>query len=834
MRIWKIFVLLFVTSTAFSQVTKQGSSVEIYEGLQKLGNTGTAMYIAAHPDDENTRLISWLANSRKVNTIYLSMTRGDGGQNLIGTEKGPLLGLLRTQELLQARSVDGGNQWFTRANDFGYSKTATETRQIWEEEKVLSDVVWAIRKHRPDVLINRFDHTSNGRTHGHHTTSAILGLEAFKLAGDPKAFPEQLEFVEVWQPKRIFFNTSWWFYGSQDAFEKVDKTDFIKVDVGEYYPLQGRSNNEIASLSRSKHACQGFGSASARGSQEEWVQLLDGEGSPNMTDLFQGIDLTWGNTAKGGRYVQKAIDQALANYDFTNPEASLPALLKIHKLIKAQKDSALKTRKLEEVKALIKNAAGLYIDATTSGQTGVAGDELSVNLEVSNRSKSPITIFGIGFSPEISMNKAGEVIAPNNRYSESHTIQLPENLQYTSPYWLENEQTSIGMYTVEDQLERGRPEAAPQLHAQFRIRIGDEEIQFDEAIQYKYINPAIGEIYQPFHMVPEVAVNIKDPVYLFANGEKGQVEVEVTSFVENASGEVQLDAGMEWIFSQAKPFEIEQKGGTQTLTFDVLPPTNQVVSKLKASAIMGGKSFNKSYQKVAYDHIPDQVVFVPAEAVIEKIEMTVPNVNVAYIQGSGDEVPSSLRQLGINVTELTQSEWNEASLKDYDAVVIGIRAFNTLQPLKYFTDDLWDFAEAGGVVIVQYNTSRRTVTDIAPYSLKLGRDRISQEDAELKFLAPNHAVLNTPNKITQDDFEGWVQERGLYFASEWAAEFTPILEGHDIGETPKQGALLVAPVGEGHYVYTGISFFRELPAGVPGAYRLFANLLALGQQETSK
>lgn len=829
MRFWKTLIFLCISGLSFSQVSKQSNSSELYEALQKLGNTGSAMYIAAHPDDENTRMIAWLANHKKVNTVYLSLTRGDGGQNLIGTEKGPMLGLLRTQELLQARSVDGGNQWFSRANDFGYSKTATETRAIWEEEEVLSDVVWAIRKHRPDILINRFDHDSNGRTHGHHTTSAILGLEAFKLAGDPTAFPEQLKYVEPWQPKRIFFNTSWWFYGSREAFAEADKSDMIKVDVGEYYPLKGLSNNEIASLSRSKHACQGFGSASARGSQEEWVQLIGGEGKPNMTDLFEGVDLSWNRVGKAGKSIETALAKAIANYDFAKPSASLNQLVSIYQLIQELPDSALKTRKLAETKELIRQVAGIYLEATTSSPYGVAGQAIDVNLELTNRSEAAVNLFGLGFAPSIEMNKTVETVDSNARWRETKTITLPEDLDLTSPYWLNTAQSSLGMYSVVAQEDRGRPEAEPQFQAQFRIRIGEAEFQFNEPVQYKKVDPAVGEIYQPFHIVPPVAVNIGAPVYLFANGEKGQIEVEVTSFVDNAEGQVQLDAGLEWIISQAKPYSIEQKGGKQSLTFDVLPPRSQTISQLKAAATFDGDTYTKSYLPISYQHVPDQVVFTTAEAVIEKVEITVPDVEVAYIQGSGDVVPESLRQLKLQVDELEPSQWTSETLSNYDVVILGIRAFNTLPELKYFTDDLWEFARNGGTVIVQYNTSRR-LGEIAPFPLQLSRDRISQEDAELTFLAPNHPVLNRPNKITSTDFEGWVQERGLYFANEWDDAFTPILEGYDVGETPKQGALLVAPVGEGHYVYTGLSFFRELPAGVPGAYRLFANLLALDHE----
>ena len=824
MKTIQILLFLGFSFLSYSQ-SQQVTSSEIFQNIEQFANTGTVMYIAAHPDDENTRLISWLTNAQHYNTVYLSLTRGDGGQNLIGTEKGKLLGLLRTQELLEARKIDGGKQWFTRANDFGYSKTATETLEIWDEEKILGDVVWAIRKHQPHVLITRFDPDSNGRTHGHHTASAQLAVKAFDLAGDPSAYAEQLKFVNTWQPKRLFFNTSWWFYGSREAFEKADKSKMLSVDVGEYLPMLGRSNNEIAALSRSKHACQGFGAELQRGSQEEWLRLLKGD-MPDNGNLMQGINTDLRNYSS----LYQTIEKVKKNFDFKQPDASVPTLISIAKQVENKlPGSELKQRKLREIHQLILDASGIYMEWTTREEFGVPTDSIATNFEVTNRGEIPVSVVGNEFITN------GEKLS----IKQNESIEVERNYNVSgnpasTPYWLKQPMSGIGTYAVEAQSKIGQPENDPPVQQKFLLDFEAQDFQLpvEKALQYKTIDPAKGEIYEPFYVVPPVAVNIPNSVYLFANDQPQTIPVEVTGFADNIEGKVNLEAGLDWMISEAQAFSIEQAGGTQTVYFQVIPPANQVVNELKATVKLGNTTYFDGFSVVNYDHIEKQMVFQPASAVIERLNLVVPNVKVAYIQGSGDEVPEALRQIGLNVNEITVESLTETSLNNYDVVVLGIRAFNTQNELAYKKDLLWEFARKGGTVISQYNTTRGLVTDeVAPYPLRLSRDRISQEKADLTILEPQHPVISTPNKITGADFNNWIQERGLYFADEWDEQFTPILEGYDTGENAKQGMLLVAPVGEGHYVYTGLSFFRELPAGVPGAYRLFVNLLSLDADE---
>lgn len=799
----------------------QMSSVEVYEGLCKLGNTGTALYVAAHPDDENTRLISWLSNAQKVNTVYLSLTRGDGGQNLIGTEKGPLLGLLRTQELLEARKIDGGSQQFSRANDFGYSKTATETLEFWEKEKVLADVVWAIRKIQPDILINRFSHDSDRKTHGHHTASAMLSMEAFDLAGNPEAYPEQLKYVDVWQPSRIFFNTSWWFYGSREAFAEADKSNMLSVDVGEYYSRMGISNNEIASLSRSSHKCQGFGSRLVRGTQEEYLEFLKGDRPANMKGLFEGIDISW-NRIEGGKVIGKKVQKLIDGYDFKQPETSLSGLLEVYALVNKLEDSPLKARKLGEIRELIKGCAGLYFEVVTKEAFVTRGETLPLQIEIvaRNTDKAKLLAYqGEALDRALALDK-------NQKEEMEKEWVVPNNQAYTTPYWLNKPSSNKNMYHVDKAEWIGLPETPSDLMVAFVFEIGGITITFEEPIQYKYVDPAIGEIYEPLAVLPEAAVNLAEPVYLFKNGASGTISVEVKGMRDDLEGEVWLEA-KGWTISEKQSFAIKKKGGSANIAFELQAPKEEVVTSLKAKVKVGGVEYGASLQKVEYDHIANQTVLVPAEAVIENINIKVPELKVAYIQGSGDVVPAALEQMDISVTELAEADWKYETLKSYDAVVFGIRAFNVHKQLKFVEEDLWKYVEEGGTLIVQYNTNRRLGMDIAPLPLKLSRDRITEEDANLKMLDPKHAVFASPNAISEKDFEGWVQERGLYFANEWDEVFTPLLEGHDKGEDNKRGALLVAPYGKGAYVYTGISFFRQLPAGVPGAYRLFVNLLSL-------
>lgn len=767
------------------------------------------MYLAAHPDDENTKIISWLTHEKHVDAVYLSLTRGDGGQNLIGTEKGELLGILRTQELLEARKVDKGRQWFTRALDFGYSKTATETLKFWDKQKVLADVVWAIRKNKPEIIITRFDPGSNGETHGHHTASAILAMEAFDLAGDATAFPEQLKDVKTWQPKRLFYNTSWWFFGSKENFEKSDKSGLYSIDVGAYFPIIGMSNNEISSKSRSKHACQGFGMALERGSDLEYLKLLKGD-RPKSNDIFEGISLSTESTV-----IKTQMNKLISEYQFNNPQLALDNLLKLYAQVKKEEADLLK---LDQIKDLILKTQGIYFEWTTQNAFGTLAQEIVTRLEITNRSAQKLKF-------AISGNSTQE-IPPNDSYkvTENFTIQ---NKPVSNPYWLQ-EMPKDNLYIVRDPEDIGQAEILDPLKKSITINFGSTKIDFEIPLQQKMVDPSIGELYEPFYIVPAFVANFDQENYIFSSQPK-QISVEVESFRENSSAKVSFKAGKDWKVSPPQTIDFKEIGEKKKIQFTVEPISKNANTFLEAIVESEGKIYNQSLSVVEYPHIDRQIWINDAQVKIQNLDLKIPEVKIAYIKGSGDDIPASLRAIGLQVTELDIKNWNSAALKNYDVIILGIRAYNTQPEMSLVNKDIWRFVENGGVVINQYNTNTALLTkQIAPVELTLGRNRISEEDAVLNFLVPKHPVFNTPNKITQEDMDHWVQERGLYFADRWDKSLIPLLEGNDKGESPQRGILLAGQYGKGTYVYTGLSFFRELPSGIPGAYKLFMNILALG------
>lgn len=804
-----LFALLILCMSPFYAQFTANSSSEIYHDLLRLQKSASVMYLAAHPDDENTKIISWLTHDQHLDAVYLSLTRGDGGQNLIGNEIGDMLGLLRTQELLEARKVDKGRQWFTRAVDFGYSKTATETLKIWDKQKILADVVWAIRKNKPEVIITRFSPDSNGDTHGHHTASAILAMEAFDLAADKNAFPEQLKHVSTWQVKRMFFNTSWWFYGSQEKFEQADKTGMLSVDVGTYFPLLGLSNNEISALSRSKHACQGFGMATERGSQVEWLKLLKGT-MPTNNDMFQGIDLGWKN-----KKIQSKIDKIIQRYDFKDPEKSTNDLIALYNLALKENVDEIK---LSQIKNLILDINGIHMEWTTPAAFGTNQEVVETHLEVTNRGKEKLN-----FKTKNEENS----VAVNESIKSNFNVKLNQD-KFDTAYWLMNK-TNNALFTVDQLTDIGKPEILNPVTYPISLNIAGHNFEIELPLQQKIVDPAIGEIYEPFYVVPALVANFPQENFIFNDAEK-TIEVAVKSFVEGQEVKVHLETGSDWSVSPSQFYTTGPVGEMRKFRFQVQPKNNAESAVLNSVISSGEQTYRQSLDIVNYNHIERQIRLRDASTRLSNLDFKQPNVKLAYIQGSGDEVPANLREVGLAVDELDINSWNHASLEEYDVVMIGIRAFNTLDKLSFIKNDLFDFVEKGGVVIVQYNTNRGLVTEeIAPYPLKLGRDRISEEDAELRILKPKHPIFNYPNKITQKDFRHWVQERGLYFADSWDQQFIPLLEGNDTGEDPKQGMLLVAEHGNGHFIYTGISFFRQLPAGVPGAYRLLMNMIALGE-----
>lgn len=822
------FLLLIISSPIRAQAPVSPTSAEILLSIKKLNFLGNVLYLAAHPDDENTWVIAYLSKGRYADVAYLSLNRGSGGQNLIGPEIRERLGLIRTQELLAARSIDGGSQFFSRANDFGYSKLPSETFNIWDREKVLADVIWTIRQFRPDVIITRFN-TTPGISHGHHTASAILAGEAFNKAADTACFPDQLDYVEPWQAKRIVWNTSPFFYDDKEKFDSTARAnDYLGVEIGGYNALLGKSYGELSAESRSMHRSQGFGVFQARrNNYREYFSPTDGVVAE--ADLFDDVNTTW-TRVEGGKPIGDKLEEIINNYDPVHPDNAVPALLELRKMITSLEDGYWKSKKLKELDEVIRHSLGLFLEVTASDFSVVPGDSMTFNVEAVNRTDVPVTLNRISYS---SVNKDNTLDSALNRGEPvifSSEVKIPADLPVSQPYWLKEPGTK-GMYVVEDLHMRNLPENPPAVEATFEVEISGQRVTYTVPVVYKKALPDKGETYRPFVIIPPVAVNINEKVYIFPDKEPREVRITVRAGKDDITGEVALNLAEGWRSEPAREnFDFELKDENQTFSFMVYPPDGQSQITLGATATVNGIGHNRSLEYIAYDHIPTQTYMPVLKAELVKINIEKKGQRIGYIMGAGDGVPTALQQIGYEVELLEADDLEAANLARYDAVILGVRAYNTQNFLKVKNDELLKYTKNGGTLITQYNTTRGLLTDdFAPYNLQLSRKRVTVEEAPVEILAPKHPVMNEPNPITQADFKGWVQERGLYFPEEWDDEYTPILSSHDPDEEPLKGGLLVAEYGEGYYIYTGYSWFRELPAGVPGAYRIFANLISIGK-----
>ncbi len=828
-----LILVLLGTSLSFAQNQQNYSSTEIYNKIEKLNFLGTVLYVAAHPDDENTSLISYLSNKTHARVGYLSLTRGDGGQNLIGPEMRELLGLIRTEELLAARRIDGGMQFFTRANDFGYSKTPVESFNTWDKEKVLSDVVWVFRKFRPDVIVNRFDHRTQGDTHGHHTASARLSVEAFDLSGAEKEFPNQLQYYKAWQPKKLYVNISWLRYGHPEEWKKTDKSKFLSIDLGTYLPLKGRSNQEISAKSRSQHKSQGFGVMSDRGKKIDYFERIKGDFPKNDDALFAGINTTWSRVA-GGKAIGDILYQVQADYNFKNPAASVPELMEAYQLIKKLKDPYWRRVKTKQIKEIIAACAGLYLQVSSAEEFATVGETVDIKLEAINRSSVDMRLEKIVLNaPNDSKTfKINQQLTPNIDFTKTETFKIPEAIKPTDPYWLRLPH-SMAMYKVPRQQLIGLPETPPAFVADFQMYIDGVPINFKRPLIYKTATPKQGELKEPFAIVPKVSLAMHSKTLVFAEEVPKKIQVDIKAFTDKVSGVLRLKHPEGWkVTPREIKVEIDNKGKAKTFTFMVNPPKQKAEAYIRPEFSMGDKKFSKRVHIIAYPHIRTQVAVMPAQTKAIRLDIETRGKNIAYIEGSGDKVAESLRTIGYDVDFISAKDMSAAELQTYDAVILGIRAYNTNKELVLNQDLLFDYVKEGGTLITQYNKSYNLKTEkVAPYALHLSHNRVTDEQSPVEFLAPESPVLNTPNKITLQDFKGWVQERGLYFPDQWSDKYTAVLGMHDPGEKQLKSSLLVARYGEGHFVYTGLSFFRELPAGVAGAYRLFANLIALGNED---
>jgi LmbE family N-acetylglucosaminyl deacetylase len=811
-----------------AQSPSKPNAVEIYRDLKGLNFLGTVLYVAAHPDDENTRLISYFSNKVHAQTYYLALTRGDGGQNLLGSDLKEALGLIRTQELLKARSIDGGQQRFTRAIDFGYSKSPEETLNIWNKDSILHDMVWTIRNIKPDVIINRFDHRTPGTTHGHHTASAMLSMEAFDLAADSNQFKNQLKSTQTWQAKRLFFNTSWWFYGSQKAFKKADKPNLMSFDIGEYYPDLGLSNSEIAALSRSQHKSQAFGNTPRRGEQLEYLEIIKGD-LPDNQNIFEGVDTSW-NRVKGGQPIQQLVEKIIANYDFSKPFQSVPDLVKTYQLIQKLDNEHWKRIKTQQIKSIIKACLGLYIESISENAYANSNENIKVNTEIINRSPIDVKLLDIKMDSESLFSNKTTL---KNNQAIYKTFNVDIDNKNTLPYWL-NLPPKKGLYQVTNPNLIGLPETPNPYQLKYNLEIENTDITFYSDVVYKYNNPINGEVFENFEILPKISIKPLKEVAIFKNGNSNNFRIQIKSYTKSFNGKVSLDLPKSWkVEPQYYDVKLTELDETKTFDFKITPPKNTEKVDAKILVQSNDETFSKHVKTLEYNHIPKQVYAQEAKSALVNIKINPGVKNIGYIKGAGDKIPDNLKSLGYNVEMIDLKKiYMPENLKHFDAIILGIRAFDTEEQLITKNEILFDYVKQGGTLITQYTTTYGLLTDkISPLKLNLSRNRVTDETAEVQFIDKNHKVLNYPNQITAEDFDGWVQERGLYFPDQWDKAFQPILKIQDYDDKPTKGSLLVAQYGDGYYIYTGLSLFRQLPAGVPGAFRLLSNLLSINSNE---
>ncbi|MGF2411345.1 PIG-L family deacetylase [Ferruginibacter sp.] len=822
-----IAIISFCSANLNAQTPKSYTSSEILLQIKKLNVLGSVLYVAAHPDDENTRLLAYLANEKLYRTGYLSLTRGDGGQNLIGDEQGVDLGLIRTQELLAARRVDGAEQFFSRAFDFGFSKSPEEAMRIWNHDKILSDVVWVIRKFKPDVIITRFPTTGEGG-HGHHTASAILAGEAFDAAADPTKFPEQLKYVSVWQAKRLLWNT--FNFGGNNT----QRDDQLKLDCGDYNAILGKSYGEIAAASRSMHKSQGFGVPGQRGSILEYFKTI--KGAAPVNDLMDGINISWNRTANDeplyiAGTIKSDIEKIITNYSAANPEKSVADLVKLYGVVDKVEDSYWREQKQAEIKKIIENCSGLFMEAVANTQYAVQGDSLKVTLTVNNRSGANI------LSADAQIDTTYVIfdqLRKNTNAVKTYTWFIEPDAKLTQPYWLES-QKEKGSFNVDDQLKIGKAENDP-LSVTFSMMIEGKEFVFTKPVVYKYTDPVKGELYQPVNIITPAFVGSAPSLVLFNIAVKNQTKN--INFIVQANKVIADSIKLAYnknytTITASNLYSTFTKGEKKIFT---VPVSNVGLANNDAVLVNGIFTAKKikekqllGQRKISYDHIPDIIYNHVDPARLVNLDLKTEGNYAGYIPGAGDKIPEALEQMGYKVVTLKESDMTPNNLRQFDVIVTGVRTYNTNEWMNNVYDVLMKYVKEGGVLFTQYNTSNQigpVRAKIAPYPFTISRNRITDEEAKVNFLIPEHKALNHPNKITAKDFDGWIQERSIYNAENVDTAYRKILSMKDPGENEQEGSLIIANYGKGRFVYTGLVFFRELPAGVPGAYRLFANLIA--------
>ena len=822
-----LLAALLLTPSAARSLPWQGAS-ELHELLDRLNTLGSILILGAHPDDERETMIAYFSRGQHLRAAYLSATRGEGGQNRIGSEQAELLGVIRTQELLAARRFDGGEQFFTRAIDFGYSKSPEEALAFWGRERVIGDIVRTIRRFRPDVILSRFSPTDSSG-HGHHTAIGHIAREAYEAAADPRRFPEHIEQgLTPWKATRLYWSPP--LFTREHEEEQAKRTDRLRINTGEYNPVLGASYAEIGGAARSMHRSQGMGDGQRKGDSPAYFGYLAGEQAQDT--LFDGIDTSW-RRLQGADAVRQMLERARDEYRAGSPEKIVPLLLKAYEAVRKIDDGWARVKEQEIIHA-IELAAGLWIDASTDRWDVAPGAQVELTLSVVNRSGLSFEWQGAGVSGAVSQafSREAKPLAGNQVVTRKQTLEIPADTPYSQPAWLRKAGDG-NFYHVDEPHLIGLAETPAPLQVTFEIKgPGGVAFAVTRPVIYRWVDQAQGELTRRTEIVPPVAVRFAETNRIFPDAWRRNISVEIESHVEQAAGEVSLQLPAGWqVEPSSQPFELERRGMRTTLAFELHPPAESGGGSVTAQLRVGGHTIQNGIREIEYPHIPIQVVFPVAEMRVERADVKLLSKNIGYIMGSGDKIPEALEQLGAGVTLLSDGELTSGDLARFDAIILGIRALGTRDGVMAAKERLLAYVENGGTLVVQYNTaSRRGPSDVlGPYPLAASSERISEEDAPVRLMEPRHPLLESPNRITGKDFEGWVQERGLYFMSEWDERYDALLESNDKDEPPRRGGLLYARYGKGVYIFTGYSWFRQLPAGVPGAYRIFANLVSAGK-----
>lgn len=815
-----VFILGFFTVFCSAQQVRPAKSSEIYRELKTLKHLPKVLYLAAHPDDENTGLLSWLINDQNVETGYLSLTRGDGGQNLLGTEQGAALGLIRTHELLEARKLDGAQQFFTRAIDFGFSKNTDDTFKQWDADSITADVVWVIRKFRPDVIICRFPPTA-AAGHGQHAASAVVAEKAFKLAGDQTAFPNQLKYVSVFQPKRILWNT--FRFGSTNTTAENQ----LKATVGQYDAQLGMGYGELAGLSRSLHKSQGAGTQSVAGVRTEYFSPVLGDQA--KATLFERIPMNWSD--RGINDIDELIDITLLSFDYNHPDKSLHGLLMLRKKIAELQDVNLRKDKLAAIDHIILSCTGFMGEMVTNQAEAVAGDSYNFRLNVIARSSVPVLLEQVNWINQT--DNLNRRVSGDSLLTIERKIQIPAGAALTEPYWLEKPAKNAATFSVTNDTLIGLSENESALNVVLSLKIGTEQFKVKLPLSFKKLDPVKGDVVEQLRIVPALGLSFAEPVYFAREKEGLAVTLRLKATKSINYGKVDFKIGNVIV----KTFTgINLPENTVTIKDFLIPAED--LSKIKTSqnkleAVFSAEqnTFTKGQVLIQYPHLPSLQYFVPATTWLLKGDIKVLAKKVGYIQGAGDLIPEFLSQAGLQVDVLTEADiLNPAKLATYDAIVTGVRVINTEKRIKNWQPALKAYVENGGTMVMQYNTTQdMDLQDFGVYPFTISGKRVTEENASVKFLNPNHKLLNYPNKITTQDFSGWVQERGAYFPDQWDNRYEPLFEMNDTGEEPLKGSTLYAKYGKGNFIYTPLAFFRQLPAGNVGAARLFFNFISAGK-----